>query len=131
MSEKKEPEWTSLFNIWPAEMGEPSGTWKYVSISERDSETSKAPEWFRREDWEYWGYSSLIQASIFRRREKPQPSVASVRLCGACRWWESWASGQGGECHRMPPQVQTDGEGCWPVTLPADYCGEWEEKGKP
>jgi hypothetical protein len=51
--------------------------------------------------------------------------------CGACRYWRKHGAHQpissrehaeyGGRCHRHPPSM--DG---WPVTLEADWCGEFE-----
>lgn len=51
-----------------------------------------------------------------------------ARTCKTCRYWvelrpEAGSPTPGGYCHRMPPTAL--GFATWPITRPADWCGEW------
>ena len=63
--------------------------------------------------------------------------------CSECRFWLNWDS-EGtnlGECHRFPPRMATvhrigveaeaaatvrPEDGGWPLTVPDDWCGEFQ-----
>ena len=53
-----------------------------------------------------------------------QPPAQDKDNCAGCAFWKT----DDGECHRLPPTVQTDGVmsvSVWPTTNPTDWCGEF------
>jgi hypothetical protein len=69
-----------------------------------------------------------------------------MESCNGCRFWLNWDSEftNLGECHRFPPRMANIREtgpegpvseavrpqnGGWPLTLPEDWCGEFQSSG--
>lgn len=53
------------------------------------------------------------------------PPETQARACLRCIWWLKRNS-VCGQCRRMPPVRTEDGEGFWPMTGRADWCGEFQ-----
>jgi len=53
------------------------------------------------------------------------------RQCESCRFWDDYGNGETGECRRRAPRRGQHGDGCWPLTRPSDWCGQWEAKQPP
>ena len=53
------------------------------------------------------------------------PPPDQERACMRCLWWLKRNS-VCGQCRRMPPVRTEDGEGFWPTTGRADWCGEFK-----
>lgn len=47
--------------------------------------------------------------------------------CEDCRWWLEIPESGYGKCKRFPPRWVTPNDCAYPLTGPADYCGEHEE----
>lgn len=55
------------------------------------------------------------------------PSILSSGRCRSCRYWDAVRDEDGtllGLCRRGPPAYEG-----WPMTGPADWCGEYRQNG--
>jgi hypothetical protein len=76
----------------------------------------------------------IVRNALARRLAKERKPMetdypkSTERACMCCVWWQ-FMNSVTGHCKRMPPARTEEGEGRWPVTGRADWCGEFKRDG--